>query len=509
MSGNFYDAILLGRSLPTVIAGALLAKRGFRVLLLSQAIPSPSYSLGDLTLPRAPFQLTARDSPVISRVLSELALKPLLRRRTQPLDRSFQVVMPGHRMDFGQAPETIAREVDREFPAIRRATDDFYRASSEAWRELDSLIGKDLIWPPTGFLERREFSRAAIHHPFGSGRVNAHPLGDLPLDHPFRHMVSAVMRMSDGSLLGEGNPRRQLRLFNAWLRAAELREGGYSGLLELLEESIRVHSGHVRDASAEQILVKRGSVTGVRLATSGEELGAHFVLVGTSTEQLLRICPERAPLAAFLEEHGSPRPRLFRYTLNLVVRADAIPEGTGDQIALIGDPRAPLRGANLLRLQLSPPDSLGRRLICTELLLPAVEANQDKQAWVALREQVVTALEALAPFIRPHILWMDSPHDGLDFHDVQADIHTAPPDPWTRGPQTMEAVYTFSRTRLHGSCALPARTPVKRLLLCNSQVVPGLGLEGSFLTAWSAARLTTRTLGKAWLRKGRWTRLNL
>jgi hypothetical protein len=40
-------------------------------------------------------------------------------------------------------------------------------------------------------------------------------------------------------------------------------------------------------------------------------------------------------------------------------------------------------------------------------------------------------------------------------------------------------------------------------------VVPGLGLEGSFLCAWSAARAVTRSLGRQWMNRHRWTKVEL
>lgn len=74
----------------------------------------------------------------------------------------------------------------------------------------------------------------------------------------------------------------------------------------------------------------------------------------------------------------------------------------------------------------------------------------------------------------------------------------------------MPVVYGFPVHRTLGLCALPIRTPIKRLLLCNAQVVPGLGLEGQFLTAWSAARIVTRSdRKKEWMRRGLWTKVEV
>jgi phytoene dehydrogenase-like protein len=104
---------------------------------------------------------------------------------------------------------------------------------------------------------------------------------------------------------------------------------------------------------------------------------------------------------------------------------------------------------------------------------------------------------------------MDSPHDGLPIEDVRAGTSFTVRDASRRGPDTMETVYAFPRTRVQGAAALTVRTPIKRLLLCNAQVVPGLGLEGLFLTAWSAARAVTRSLNRDWMNRGRWTKVEL
>ena len=79
---------------------------------------------------------------------------------------------------------------------------------------------------------------------------------------------------------------------------------------------------------------------------------------------------------------------------------------------------------------------------------------------------------------------------------------------WARGGRTMETVYGYPIASSLGLCALPVRTPIKRLLIANQQVVPGLGVEGELLAAWSAARVVSRSDKRpAVLRRGLWTKL--
>jgi phytoene dehydrogenase-like protein len=506
---NFYDAVLIGTGLPTLLAGGLLAKRGFRVLLVGQGQPLPSYEIEGAMLPRAPFTLAAHDSPAVSRVFSELALRPLVRRRVRPLTPAFQAVLPRHRLDLGTDPDALTREVEREFPAVRRAVDDFMRATQRSWDSINRLVERDLMWPPTGFFERREHARAALHHPFGKDDAGPHPLADLADDHPFRVVVNHALRFVDGTPLGAGNGPRQLRMFAGLLRGAELMEGGYTGLAELLLDSMRTHNGEVRLADRiDRIGMRRGAVDHVRLSPSDEEVGCHFVLSGLPVSRIGRLLADRTAFDGMLDVLGTPRPAFFRYTLNAVLEREALPEGMARDVLLIGDARGEALG-RALRVEAAPLADGQRAVLSAELLVPARASEIEAQVLGSLRERVLDSLDRLSPFLRRHLLWVDSPHDGRGWYDAQKQAYREPPDTFRRGPDTMGVIYQYPRTSLHGVCALPVRTPVKRFFLCSEQVAPGLGQEGTFLAAWSAARAVTKSLGREWMKRGRWTKVEL
>ena len=118
------------------------------------------------------------------------------------------------------------------------------------------------------------------------------------------------------------------------------------------------------------------------------------------------------------------------------------------------------------------------------------------------------AIDEVMPFSRDQILLVDSPHDGRAGSDLQTGAAIVPDEPWLRGPSTMRPIFGYPVRGALGVCALPVRSSIKRLLFCNRQVVPGLATEGTFLTAWSVARLVTRSDKKReWMRRGIWTKL--
>jgi phytoene dehydrogenase-like protein len=504
---NFYDAICLGHGLAPLLASALLAKRGFRVLLLGQGEPPPSYELAGHALPRAPFTLTHSGSPALTRVFAELALRPLISRRSRTLAPAFQLVMPGHRLDLSARREVVDNEVEREFPAVRRPAEDFLRSSERAWEQLNQLVGEDLMWPPTTFFEKRAVSRAAQHHPFGKDDA-ARPLAELADDHAFVRGVAARLRFLDGSELGAGNPERELRQFAGALRATQI-DLGYAGLWEMLVDSVRAHNGDVRlNDRADSIEVRRGGLGATHLVLSDERVGCHFLLSGLSMARLARVLSDRRLLDDMADELGAPRPRYYRYVLNLVLPTDAIPEGMARSVLVVNDARK-VDGEQLLWVEVEPLAQTGRSVLSAEALVPALPPDDESAYLSDMRERVLGSLDLLSPFLRNRVELIDSPHDGRPPRDVQRALDLPAPGPSPRGPGTMTPVYAHSRMGMHGCTAMPARTPIKHLLLCNEQVVPGLGLEGTFLCAWSSARAVTRSLGRQWMNRNRWTKVEL
>jgi hypothetical protein len=496
---NFYDAVLVGLDLTTLLAGALLAKRGFRVLVVGQSQPWPSYAMGALRLPRAPFSLQAPGSPVFARSFAELALRPTLQRRTQPLVPAFQGVLPRHRIDLGGPSELLLPELAREFPAERQAAASLFARIRETSAALDPLLAEELSWPPEGFFERRAFARAVQDTPL-EPRLPAPP-SVLEASHPLMQLLAASLRFGDAGALAFDLGARTLRLLDARLTAGALDEG-LTDLYELLIGSIRTHNGSLRLSERVDVLApRRGMLERLRLLPSDEEIGCHFVLWGLSVDALARQLEAPALLAPMFAEHGTPSAHAHRYVLNLVLRADALPEGLSRDVLLLGD--------DPLWIEAQRMGGGAYARFSVEALLDARALAQSPTLLDAQRERILAALTRLSPFFARHLVLVDSPHDGRA-PEGPAASEVATLDPLQRrGPDTMQVVYAYPQTRVHGCCAMPLRTPIARLLLCNAQVAPGLGLEGRFLTAWSAARLVTRTLGRAWMNRGRWTKVEL
>ena len=507
-----YDVVCVGTELASLLAGALLAKRGFRVLLVSQNERPPTYAATDqLRFPREPFHFLPATSPVVKRILSELALQQQFRRHVVQLDPAFQLCLPNHRFDVARAPEILAREVGREFPEVSRPVADFLRGSEAHQRQLDAVLERDLMWPPGTLLERRKFARATSSLPFGKRGAALDPLAEFPEQHPFRLAVELPARFSDGMDPDHPSGLRLSRLFGAWREGAVALDGGYETLRDLLEETIENHGGAIRQPErVDRVRVRRGTVTGVRLAASGEEIGAAWVLMGAPLRDMLSWIPDRSPFEELFEKIGEPVVRYYRYTLNLRVRPDAVPVGMAENVFFVRDPRRPLVAANALRIQTAPVREDGRRHLCVEALVPRRGIEDSSTFAASMRERVVASLGELMPCLGDNLELMDSPHDGRGAQDIEGKMSLTSPEPWHRGPSTMRAIHGYPVSRGLGVCAVPVRSPLKHLLMCNDQVVPGLGLEGLFITAWSATRVVSRSdRRRERMRRGRWGKPDL
>src|SRR5215831_592646 len=121
MDTNFYDVVVCGGELTGLIAATLLARRGFRVLLLGHDADRPSFEAAGVTLSREPALLPPLDAVPLGRVLKELNCVQVVRRRAPAPAPAFQVALPRNRFDVTAADEQLGRELEREFRTDRAA----------------------------------------------------------------------------------------------------------------------------------------------------------------------------------------------------------------------------------------------------------------------------------------------------------------------------------------------------------------------------------------------------
>jgi phytoene dehydrogenase-like protein len=483
VSTSFYDVVVLGSDLAATVGGAVLAHRGFRVLMAGVPVEE-RYTIGPYTLPRAPLAFVGLETPTLKRIVGELNLVQLLRRRLEPNRPAYQLLLPDLRLDVG---DDFHRELLREAPDAAAAVDAASTRAAEISAAVEGILSQELILPPDGFWDRRDVNRVAARLPAPDEDVLA-ALGD---GHPLR--AAFTLPATFGAACDDVGGVSVARLSELHRRGTFRLDGVREGLRGLLLERLKTHSGEVRpDLSPSAILVKRGKITGVQFEGKSEVVGCSHVLCGLGADRVAQLVSdggEKPPKR--LLEAAEIVPSSHRYLLHLVAPLDALPDALGRLAFAVADLLQPLEDANALTLHLA--DGYGQHAV---LSIEALATDPSPAGLLTLRKKVRAHLDRLLPFVDRHLLLVHSPHDGVPPEGVDGERGSAPP------PLPMEPMWKMPADRPLGFCGLPHSTGVKHLLLASRQVLPGLGVEGELAAGWAAARLVLQTERKRDLVKG-------
>lgn len=509
MKHSYYDVVLLGRAFENLVCAALLARRGFRVLVLGQDQSGRSYNIDAQRLPAAPQAFVDLQSPVWRRIASELALGQHLRRLSHAVDPVLQVILAEQRFCLWQDAARFDTEMQRVFSELWRPAQHLRQRLERLHPGLDDLLGSDITWPPESLLERRRLRRAASDLPFDDQGFGVDVLGEFSEGHPFCQALTAPLWHQSHCPLDKLADLPFVRLLLPQMCGLQRIGGGLAAVEEALIERLQMDNGEWQPkAKAQRIVFKRGSVRHVELALSEDRISCRYIIFAGDDNALLRLLDDdaRAECVSAQPAHR-PHPCMRRYTLNVVTRMQACAPGMQDRFVLTAahaDPQLAASGSLSVEVEREPQHD--RALFCVQALVPIEGAGTHAGPIATMREQILDRLRTLLPFLPRHVTLIDSPHDGREVQDVAAGTLRPAPEPWRRGPHAMSTLYRYPQLRPYGLCAHNAHTPLSGLLRCGPHQVPSLGLEGQLLSAWSVARLITHSDRKNdWLRRGRWT----
>jgi hypothetical protein len=468
-----FEVVVIGNDLSGLVAGALLAKSGRRVLLLDPAPVRSTYKYQDLTFFRHIRLFSGWDaSPAQKRALFDLNLISDVSRRMIPLEPSFQVVLPTHRLDIARDDKSLSRELEREFPGTGLVASDVLQRLEEVNDRLDKLLDGRLMLPPERWRERRAVSKILAENPVPD---EAELFDGAPTNHPLRRFAEMPLRFLSRLDGAAGNPLTVARAARQIGKGLFDLPGGLDELKEMLAGVVRHFHGEAREEGIAQVTLRWRRITSFHLA-SGEVVGCDQVIGAEPAERLFGRLPHRALRRRFAQCMEALRPTHRIYVANLAVHPDGIPEGMGPIGFAVRNPEAPLIGENLL-LWLLHGQSAARRGVTVACVIPESDAR-DQAALRGMRRLVLEAVECAMPFLPRHLESFDVPwQDG----EAQGE--------GVRPVDEMDEIFAWDGESPLGVAALPHRTPVKNLVLASRENLPALGLEGEFLAGISAARL--------------------
>ena len=493
---NFYDVVVCGGELGGLVAAALLARRGFRVLLLGHEAESAAFEAGGVALSRAPALLPPLDDPQSARLYKELDCASLVKRRAtaSPFVR---VALGKHRMDLTADAAALARELSRAFGGAEATLAAALERLEALGRIAEPLLATAMTLPPHGFWERREVGRLESLLP----RAGNDPLTPLAADHPFRAIAAAPAALGTTLHPSDVGSVAEARAFALARRESQVLDGGLAAFQDLLQQRLETFGGDRRPrVEPVGIVVRRGRAVGVRVRPRDETIGCHWLLWAGSSSSLRAALGGAAPTAPPRSQSSTLRVAGYRYALSLLVGPGALPAATPSRILAIGDPSRSLLEDNAIAVTVGQPAPRdpGRIPIWVECVVSAHLVDAGPSYLRALRGRIVHTLGRLFPDLERHLILRASPYDGLpperagNVGGGGATEGARPSPPLllpAPPPPAPPALYARAAPGRFDVLGLPHATGIKNLLLVGRENLPGLGVEGELVGSWGAARL--------------------
>jgi phytoene dehydrogenase-like protein len=476
-----YDVCVIGGGVGGAAAGALLSRRGFRVLLIDEGGASPTAADDGWLFPLGPaLRRPFRALPAAEALLIDLGLATDASRSTEPLDPPLQVLGPRHRLDLSADPAALARGLRREWPGdAARISAGLARLVTTA--ELGGALLKEAPpLPPGGLLDRWALSRAIRRAARETGLDAALLADPAPLaalgDGPLPAALTALCGFL-GRLDGPPSAFALARMAGVALGGLHRPVAGVASVEEGLRRRIAETRGEVlgsasEPARIESIGIERGLPSLVRVAGSADTRLARAFIFASPLARLAELLPPERRGKAVDRALAAVRPGPALVATHRLLRAEARPPGLGDAAIWLEAGATP---AEAVLVELSAARRESRRggpvevapghLTATAftLLPPGV----DEAARRALLDR---ALAAVLPFQERHL------------------VHRCATPP-------VAHLLRFASAAAPGAGGLPVRGPWKNAFLANGEVLPGLGLEGELFAGLQAAAHAGALLG--------------
>ncbi len=498
---RLYDVCVIGSQLGGVVAGALLARRGLRVLHVAHDDPGFHYADHGYVLPFGPAVLPSpRQLPSAESVLAELGLSTDVGRALAPSEPDLQLLLPRHRVDLSREAPLLRSELRREWPSDADPLEASFTTLSTLFDFAGFFLRGAPPLPPDGLLERlavRKALKVAASAPGAPSRRadEARAFEGLE-DHELVRSLSVVHKFLT-YLDGDASPLSLVRLLGGALRGTNRLPGGLGTLREMVRRRIAESRGELRGGPGEPALASALELDGhrvsaVRLADSPDAHVARAFVVATDAARFLPLLPPDVR-----EGRGTAALRRVRVarqlvTVNLVVRQTALPPALGENVLALRDAAGGDGLDNAVFLQVLPARRDAKkgekggpseavadeRVVCASGFVPAIEGRAAVEAAATkLREAVADAI----PFFERHLVAESTP---LLAAPGAIDHSAAHP------------LYASERADSLGVAGLPVRGPFKNLFFAGREVVPGLGVEGEFHAGIQAAAHVAALLGR-------------
>lgn len=497
---RLYDVCVVGSQLGGVVAGALLARRGFRVLHVAHDDPGFHYVDHGYLLPFGPAVVpTPRHLPSAEAVLAELGLATDVGRALAPSDPDLQLLLPRHRVDLSRDPARLRTELRREWPKDVDALEAGFATLATLFDFAGFFLRAAPPLPPEGLMERlavRKALKTAASMPGApSGRADEARAFAGQEEHELVQSLGVAHRFLT-YLDGPASPLSLVRLLGGALRGTNRLPGGLGTLRELVRRRIAESRGELRGGPGEPAVATALDVDGrhvgaVRLADSPDAHVARAFIVATDASRFVELLPRELREGKATAALQAVRATRQLCTVNLVVKQTALPPALGENVLALREAGGGDGLENAVFLQVLParrdpkkgekgtPETVAdERVVCASAFVDAATGRTGLEAAAtAIREGVADAI----PFFERHLVSESAP---LIKAEHAAELSAAHP------------LYETPDDSALGVAGVPVRSAFKNVFFAGREVIPGLGLEGEFYAGIQAAAHVAQALGR-------------
>ncbi len=483
MTDYYYDVAVIGMEIGPLTAGALLAKRGFRVLVLGHGADCDRYSCCGFEFSKRPFRMIGSESFAVRRIIDDLGISQLWQHAIRRDDPMWQIVLPNARLDIGRNPRHITREVKRELPPDAKGLDDAIEAVGRINGEISKLLAGDFLLPPETFFEKREFARIEVQNPFRLpyGIPGTKKAANIP-----DYLMLPCYMESAGNI--ELHPIVKYRQLGGWLFDCVAFENGIDGIRKILLEQIIGQGGDVHPTlSADEIEVTRGSVTAILVHGRSKATGCRAILTHLSPYDLSKLIKPVNHTKQFRNLIEKSIESALGYSVNLGMDSEVIPEGLA-QVCFLQNHG--IIGDELLRIEKIPQKDHKKAALNLSCIVPH-NLKEDIETG-SLRDRILDKIRRIIPYLDQYLHVIHSPFDSFGSINLRETEEGNNPTEISQENVSVWKLFAPNEKGTFGAGVLPHRTGIKGLLLAGSQALRGLGIEGEMQAAWGAARIVRK-----------------
>jgi len=485
-----FDAVIVGTSLASLTAGALLARRGLRVLLVGN---------GETEHDNGALLLDTITSPLVMRIFEELGVTHMVKRKVRRPEPVFQVILPQARIDVYPQLERFEKEIEREFPRIAEDVKLACALLPEMMEGMEKVLMGEHLLPPRGIIEKKRIDLLLARSAFRDRTGRYDVVARILADPAFACFLGAVAGSHAPLAPGNLQPAGLLFLHRRKVEHCAVFEGGLRALKQILYDKIASYGGDVRSTDRiEAISLQGRNVAAARLAGKDSMIGCDFLLSGIPGESLgALLTVEGRSVKEDLLRGEDLVPTGYVVAADLIVAREAWPEPMASNVIVVFDGARPLRESNYLWAEADDVAVGGRkaRRLTLHYILERATLTADPSYSRRVLDDVLGNLGTLVPWLDRFIIDCQDPVAGImKSHSTE--------DPMLEIARLMPAVHAWLGAADGPFVGLGHATGIRNVYRANAEVCPSMGEDGLWLAGLGAAKIiASQRKGKTRLRR--------